>query len=555
MMKRNFAKAGALGTVALGLLAAAVTVGCSGGDGGGAPLAGGGERTGTQKASIVLRGLTTEGCGATGTFDVFSPEVIDLVAIDRSDLNDAHMSLATVDETGQQTQVNDNEQEADSTTQSLIDRATNNIDAAQTSSHQASQHAAARDTASTVATHEFDRTDVSGTRVSTSTTDTSLAHTDVHDATHQATSQNSANHANSATAQANDSHAAQSASQQASAANAAQSANNVSNASNAAQNTANQATASHSAQAAADQVAAHNHANDEANQSSIGNESHASEIESLPIGSLLFGGGLFSNFDRSQIDRVHDIFANNSHVAGNELNAFRAVTAAADQSSASNAASAANVNHATSTNAQSANSQNAAASASNAAANNRASSTTVQDSTNNAASTTTADHTANQISDATHKSVTTTDANPKTIVNQRDLTSATTAHGASSDSAVASSDTATQADRSLNDHAAQSAANHSRSMSLVFNNLAHLQSHHMLVTVHMTADQGHHLVRLLQGERGVVSNQADFGFNTGLCGIGAVGPEIGIGAVGTLHGTGLVDPPAATNKEVTKLEQ
>jgi hypothetical protein len=123
MTNRAHVWRGALGTVAIGLMAAALTAGCGGdgGDGGAAsrttaphePVA-----TDAQRAVITPLGVTTTGCELTASFGITSPTTIDFVAFHRAasgaSLSNIQSQLDDVDDQGVTTQVHQAAQQAGS---------------------------------------------------------------------------------------------------------------------------------------------------------------------------------------------------------------------------------------------------------------------------------------------------------------------------------------------------------------------------------------------------------------------------------------------------------
>ncbi|HEX8796352.1 MAG TPA: hypothetical protein VF765_35620 [Polyangiaceae bacterium] len=104
-------------------MATALSLGCGSGSGGpGSPSTK--EQTGSAKAAITSRGFTVNGCQAHGVFDITSPQAIDFVAMDGSDLTRAQMMLYTVDARNEQSQVHKTAQHASPSMQALLESAT-----------------------------------------------------------------------------------------------------------------------------------------------------------------------------------------------------------------------------------------------------------------------------------------------------------------------------------------------------------------------------------------------------------------------------------------------
>ena len=115
----GFANAGAVRPVALGVVATALALGC--GSGSGAPSGTSTkEQAGSAKAAITSRSLTVKGCQVHGVFDITSPQAIDFVAMDGSDLTHAQMLLYTVDARNEQSQVQKTPQHASPSMQALL---------------------------------------------------------------------------------------------------------------------------------------------------------------------------------------------------------------------------------------------------------------------------------------------------------------------------------------------------------------------------------------------------------------------------------------------------
>jgi hypothetical protein len=128
MSRHYFAKAGAIGTVSLGLLAASLGAGC-----GSSPDGSAGNGT-PEKAGITQEGqFAVGGCGATGTFLITAPQFINWIAVNansvannsvqQSLLNNMQMTLQAVTAQNQTVQVNQQFQHADSLLQSAINTA------------------------------------------------------------------------------------------------------------------------------------------------------------------------------------------------------------------------------------------------------------------------------------------------------------------------------------------------------------------------------------------------------------------------------------------------
>ena len=88
MIRNHFAKAGAIGSVSLGILAA-MLAGC-GSDAGPTGTASGSDVAG-EKSAITQSGLVVNGCGAVGTFDITSPQFINFVALNQSQFQNSSM--------------------------------------------------------------------------------------------------------------------------------------------------------------------------------------------------------------------------------------------------------------------------------------------------------------------------------------------------------------------------------------------------------------------------------------------------------------------------------
>jgi hypothetical protein len=119
MIELNPTKSRTLGSVALGIVAATLAMGCGSGDGSAGPI--GGEQTGASKAAITARGFTVNGCVARGVFDVIAPTAIDFVAVAPTDLRNVQMQLYTVDGHGLDTPVEKAAQPPSAQLVSLID--------------------------------------------------------------------------------------------------------------------------------------------------------------------------------------------------------------------------------------------------------------------------------------------------------------------------------------------------------------------------------------------------------------------------------------------------
>src|SRR5262249_11871631 len=116
-MKTLIRKAAPLGTVALGLLAAAITTGCGSDASGNKGPSGADNSTGkATSAMITARSINVNGCNADGIFDIVSPQVIDFIATDQSDLTNAQLQLFTLDSNSKETRVDKSAQQADSAT-------------------------------------------------------------------------------------------------------------------------------------------------------------------------------------------------------------------------------------------------------------------------------------------------------------------------------------------------------------------------------------------------------------------------------------------------------
>src|SRR3954470_23198844 len=129
--------------VMLGLLTAALAVGCGSGSD---PGAGDQSKLGTGAAAITERGTTIEGCNATAAFDITSPEAIHFVAVEASRANNMNLELFNVDENGTVTRLDQSAQAVDAAMQSLLDEATSRSSASQDqnrASNSANSHNAA----------------------------------------------------------------------------------------------------------------------------------------------------------------------------------------------------------------------------------------------------------------------------------------------------------------------------------------------------------------------------------------------------------------------------
>src|SRR5579875_3902307 len=126
MMNRAYVRRGALGGVAIGLMAAALTAGCGGDGSVGAKTTAANEPTATdqQKAVITPLGFTTTGCGFTASFGITSPSAINFVAFNQATNNNTFANLQSqlynVDDQGVQTQVNQTAQQASSAMQAML---------------------------------------------------------------------------------------------------------------------------------------------------------------------------------------------------------------------------------------------------------------------------------------------------------------------------------------------------------------------------------------------------------------------------------------------------
>jgi epidermal growth factor receptor substrate 15 len=121
MSRNRFAKASAIGTVSLGLLAAALGAGC----GSSGPSGSGSASNSTpEKAAITQEGQwAVGGCGATGTFTITSPQEINFIAINASAFKNAQFQLQVVTSDNKTIQVNNQIQHADSLLQQIISNA------------------------------------------------------------------------------------------------------------------------------------------------------------------------------------------------------------------------------------------------------------------------------------------------------------------------------------------------------------------------------------------------------------------------------------------------
>src|SRR5262249_39357524 len=118
-----------LGTIILGLLAAAAT-GCGSSDASGNKP--GAEQTPLpDTVGVTQQSLSVDGCAASAVFNIVANQTISDIALDQSMLSNVQMQLFQVDDEGHQTQVNQTAQEATSDIQSQINQLTNNVNSAQ----------------------------------------------------------------------------------------------------------------------------------------------------------------------------------------------------------------------------------------------------------------------------------------------------------------------------------------------------------------------------------------------------------------------------------------
>jgi hypothetical protein len=121
MSRNRFAKTSAIGTVSLGLLAAALGAGC--GSSGPGP-SGSESAKAPEKASIVQQGQwDVGGCGATGTFTITSPQTINFIAINANAFKNAQFQLQVVNSDNTTTQINRQVQHADSLLNQVLSNA------------------------------------------------------------------------------------------------------------------------------------------------------------------------------------------------------------------------------------------------------------------------------------------------------------------------------------------------------------------------------------------------------------------------------------------------
>src|SRR5271165_5954373 len=199
MMNKSFAKASALGSVALGLLAASFMAGCAADSGQPSD-----NSSGTpEKADITLQSQVAKGCGAVSTFAISSPNVINWVALDQSNLaNVNNIQLYNVDDNNQVSNTNQTVTNANSTVQSMINQATNNMSAQQAWMNQYAQNMASNQSTATNSSNAADVTSVNGFNNSAATTNTAVTHQDNHNNNQWASASNYAANISSAAQQA-----------------------------------------------------------------------------------------------------------------------------------------------------------------------------------------------------------------------------------------------------------------------------------------------------------------------------------------------------------------
>ncbi len=146
MTRNHFAKAGAIGTVSLGLLAASLGAGC----GSSGPSDSASPASSPEKASIVQEGQwAVGGCGATGTFTITSPQTINFIALNANAFNNAQVQLQAITSKGQTIQVNNQIQHADSLLQQQINAAATTFNLNKSSSDQSASQDTSQTTSAT----------------------------------------------------------------------------------------------------------------------------------------------------------------------------------------------------------------------------------------------------------------------------------------------------------------------------------------------------------------------------------------------------------------------
>ncbi len=212
-MKLNIARVSALGTIGLGLMSLALTGGCAAG--GGDPNPSSSEAVGKSAQAVITPvSLTTNGCGAVGTFAITSPQVISFIAANTSAFANSQLQLYTMDSEGHQTQVNKTAQQASASMLALLissskSSASNTAMADQTATTGFENNASAKQYAK-----EQDKTTVSGNQSSFATSDTTVTHEDSHNTDAYGTAANLAFNSASADSQASGSNGSRSSADQ-----------------------------------------------------------------------------------------------------------------------------------------------------------------------------------------------------------------------------------------------------------------------------------------------------------------------------------------------------
>jgi hypothetical protein len=155
MFRNHFAKASAIGTVALGLLAASMGAGCGAGAGQGP----GSDGTSSEPSRITEEKIAVAGCGAVGTFLFTAPQFINWIAMNAASntnnstqssvFNTNQMQLYAVTNNNQLVQVNQAFQNASAMQQSALFTAANTFNLAQQASQFASSQFASNYAATT----------------------------------------------------------------------------------------------------------------------------------------------------------------------------------------------------------------------------------------------------------------------------------------------------------------------------------------------------------------------------------------------------------------------
>jgi hypothetical protein len=459
MSRNRFAKASAIGTVSLGLLAASLGAGC----GSSGPSASGPANS-PEKASIVQQGQwAVGGCGATGKFTITSPQTINFIAINANAFNNAQFQLQAVTSDNKTIQVNNQIQHADSLLQQVINNSVTTFNLNKTSFDQSAKQDTSQSTSATNDVTEIAKANQMNSGFATTITNTNTV------AFQQSSANQWANASQSATNKAN-------ANSDTDAVNSSSAGNNADTSQSA--NAANSAKADNSASQNANQNAFGNNFAQSLNNSLV--PVAAGAVAAFPLFNNTLSNSFFNNGANTSAMAANASSANN--VSSNSAN-----TKANNFQFANNASDLNNNSH-------------------------------VDNSTT--ANTSSASHSDNQnlAVNSTHLDTTTqfenqAEADSTRILKQDSMTSAMTSADTS-----ASGDTSALAKTANASLSNATNITNTNSNAFVFANLEQFNSNTFQLTTNLTQSQVNAVLQLFQGNQSdVVSNAAAFPVVTPTC--------------------------------------